>query len=88
MEELSKAVKNLLEDLQRVTLNQLVASYSAWVSDKTLFIDCVTLGDTRKEDDINFIQLCASSGWIHKAILIPIHESYMHFLGRLGQILS
>lgn len=82
MDELRNIVLSLPDDLQRFILNRVAGSYSAWVVDSFLFIDCVNFWDEGElEDDINFIQLCAHLGWVGHAILIPIREERTFFWG-------
>ena len=81
--ELSDVVRELPEDIQRLFLDKVGASYAAWILDKVLVVDCLTYQETAGGiDDLKFIQLCATLGWIERAILITFSESSTHFFGK------
>ena len=80
--ELSNVVRELPEDIQRLLLDKVCASYADWILDKILVVDCLTYQETGGIDDLKFIQLCVTLGWIEKAILIAVSESSFHFFGK------
>ena len=80
--ELPDVVRELPEDIQRLFLDKVGASYAAWILDKVLVVDCLTYQETGGMDDLKFIQLCATLGWIERAILITVSESSTHFFGK------
>ena len=53
--ELSVVVRELSEDLQRLFLDKVCASYAAWVLDKILVVDCITYQENRGIDDLKYI---------------------------------
>ena len=80
--ELPDVVRELPEDIQRLFLDKVGASYAAWILDKVLVVDSLTYQETGGIDDLKFIQLCATLGWIERAILITVSESSTHFFGK------
>ena len=79
MEEVQGLVEGLLEDMQRIMLDYVPKSYSVWIVNTTLFIDCITFEDQGGPDDLNFIHLAVRLGWVTRAIVISVHEQFSGF---------
>lgn len=80
--EFSSVVRNLPEDIQRFFLDKVGASYAAWILDRVLVVDCLTYQESGGIDDLKFIQLCSTLGWIDRAILITVSEASSRFFGK------
>ena len=73
----------LPEDLQRIIVDKVGASYSLWVKNRTLFVDTNSWESSyAKEGDLQSLQLATSLGWIDKLVIVPVAESHSCFGGK------